>query len=208
MVGVALMALSRIPTVRPVVRVVPAPEPARAGPVSDRARTVRRLTPVTAVPVVMVGTPRWPVWPAVMAVPAVSAAIRHRVSPVAVVLVASAATASVPLPEPALTEQLPVVVARAVPVAQQPQAMPATADWVAMAASAVAAAAVSTGSTASWVAPMAPRVESAAAVRLAATVARAARQAWRLPVSTASDLTAVTPAPAATAPRAVSAATV
>jgi hypothetical protein len=143
-----------------------------------------------------------------MAVPAVSAAIRRPARPVAAVPVASAATASVPLQEPALTEQLPVTVARAVPVAQQPQAMPATADWVAMAASAVAAAAVSTVSTAPWVAPMAPQVEPGVAVLLAATVARVARQAWRpQAVPTAWDLTAVTPASAATAPRAVSAVT-
>jgi hypothetical protein len=141
-------------------------------------------------------------------VPAVSAAIRHRVSPVAAVLVASAATASAPLPEPALPAQLPVVVARAVRVARQPQAMPATADWVAMAASAVAAAAVSTVSTAPWATRTAPQVALGAAVLLAATVARVARQAWRpQAVPTASDLTAVTPASAATAPRAVSAVT-
>jgi hypothetical protein len=69
-----------------------------------------------------------------MAVPVASAAMRHRVSPVAAVLVASAATASVPPPEPALMARRPVMVARAVPVARPPQAMPATVDWVAMAA--------------------------------------------------------------------------
>ena len=156
MVGVALMAPGGTPTEPPAAPAVPVPVPVPADPDRRRVKTVRLLAAVTVAPVVMAGIPRWPVWPAVLAVPVVSVAMRHRVSPVAAVLVASVATASVARPSPALTAQLPVRVARVVPVAQQPQAQPATADWVAMAASAVAAAAVSTVSMAPWVARTAP----------------------------------------------------
>jgi hypothetical protein len=139
-----------------------------------------------------------------MAVPVALAARRLRVWPATVALVASVATASVPLRGPVLMARLPVMVVPVVLVVRRPRARPVMVVLVAVVVWVVAAAAVSTASMVCWVPRTAPRAAPVAAVLRVVTEARVVRPVWRRPASTALMPMVVTPASVVTAQRAVS----